>query len=291
MASVHVPLWRRLWTVGWLILLAIAAVVANIYYTKDNFAKQNAGNSLCDPNGLCVDSAGNPVINGFNTTFSDGLICNVRFAGIDTTALKISYRLTVWGLGKYATLKNISLVGGDTTAKFTGTTAVSGIDVVTTANVDASFQPVDQYSAAFLIAAFEGNTTQMGARIPIAFIYQGGKGAWFVQNGIIEADVAPNYSYGLSIIVRRSGTIKFISILSAIVQGATTLLYLTITTATKKVPAPLVALGVGLLFGLPNLPGSPSTMVVLTLVFIGACTVFNMFRFVYEIQPLAKKAN
>ncbi|KXS10465.1 hypothetical protein M427DRAFT_508235 [Gonapodya prolifera JEL478] len=291
MAFLHpeVPLWRRLWSVGWLLLLVIAVAVANYNYKVDR----------------------NVVISGYNTTFAEGLQVSTKFAGIDTTALKVSYRLTVWGLGKYTSLAGITFIAGDTKLVFNGTSQNLGMDVVFTANVDgeipffaphsffkvlscpslvASFQPMDEYSGAFSIFAIEGTLDNPGPFIPIGFLSHSGKGAWNVIQAIVAAGDAPNYAYANGVVIKRSGSTKFISILQGLIQGLATLGYLMITTDIrirgKKLNVMLISFGISLLFGLPGLNTAPSSVTVLTLVFVGGCVVNNFFRFVYEIEPV-----
>ncbi|KAJ3340364.1 hypothetical protein HDU93_007089 [Gonapodya sp. JEL0774] len=292
MAIANVPLWRRLWSVGWLVILLLAAIVANLFYKKDNLSLQNRGNELCVQDGLCLDSNGAVTITGYNTSFTDALIVFVKFAGVDTNALKVFYRLTVWGNGKYDTnLGNVTFVGGDTTVQLTPGIARVGVDVTASALKSvAAIAPMDEYVSSFSIFAFEGTPSAKGRYIPIGYQFQGGKGAWNVLMGISETLPAPSYSYTLDMLVKRSGTTKFVSILSAVVQGMVTLVYLLITTGSKKIHIAMIHFGIFLLFGLPSLGTSPATMIIVTLGVIGPCVIFNMFKYVYQISPPSQQS-
>ncbi|KAJ3340363.1 hypothetical protein HDU93_007088 [Gonapodya sp. JEL0774] len=302
MAASAIPLWRRLYPLAWLLVLLIAAAISNISY-KNQGAALSKPTALCLNNTPCVDSTGAIVINTYNATFTDGLVVSAHFISLDTLTEKITYRLTVGGIGKYSeNLGGISIVAGDSFVTLDGTAPVVGIDAVFgSTDGDASSYPFDFHYGTTTVLAFQGTTPTPGRYIPMGFQNTGTTGSFTTAATIIGTDNRTGiYAYTVLAAVARSSTTKFFAVFTAVIQWGLALAYGFLTVDIrfkgKKLEYTVVSAGPALLFALTGLrnaaPGIPAIGIQLdmaglffALSVIGVCVVVNIFRFLYEIEP------
>ncbi|KXS10463.1 hypothetical protein M427DRAFT_73884 [Gonapodya prolifera JEL478] len=295
-----VPIWRRLFPLLLLILVVIVAAVVNVLY-KQQGAALSKPTALCVNNAPCIDSNGVPVVKTYNTTFTDALVISAHFVTIDQVAEKVSYRLTVDGIGKYeGNLGNITLVAGDSYKTFDGTTTTVGLDVSFGAtDGDVSSFPFDIHAGSSTVTAFVGKPPAAnGTFIPLGFQNMGTTGSFTSVALILGVDNTPGvYAYQIGVAVGRSSATKFFAIFTAFLQWVITLGYGFITVDIRfrgrKLEFPILAMGPGLLFAMPGIrnaaPNAPPigtqldmASLFFALAVIGLCLCANIFRYLWE---------
>ncbi|KXS10466.1 hypothetical protein M427DRAFT_37000 [Gonapodya prolifera JEL478] len=280
-------------------LFYIAVVIAlNVVFIKQG-QNELKPKGLCANNAYCVDANGNDIVTTYGQTWSDAILVSAHFVSLDVGSEKITFRMTLSGIGKYAAnLANVTFVAGDVSKKFDITAVEPGLDATMSAtDGDPSTFPFDAHTGDALVYAFIG-TQAPGNYIPLGFQNVGFTGSFTAKAFIQATDPTPNQlRYSVGVNVSRSATTKLFAILVAAVQWGLSLGYGLMTTDIRfkgrKLELPILAMGPGLLFAMPGIrnstPNAPpiGTQLDMASLFfamavIGLCLVSNMIRFLWE---------